>query len=64
VKECRDAGIECPIIPGIMPIIGYERFHNTLKFTKSKVPKFLLDGLEPLKQDDEKVRKFGAEFVT
>jgi len=26
VKDCGLAGITCPIIPGIMPILGYERF--------------------------------------
>lgn len=28
VKDCRKAGINCEIIPGIMPILGYERFHK------------------------------------
>lgn len=26
VEDCRRAGIECQIIPGILPILGYERF--------------------------------------
>lgn len=26
VQDCRRAGISCPIIPGIMPILGYDRF--------------------------------------
>jgi methylenetetrahydrofolate reductase (NADPH) len=26
VKDCRAAGIDCLIIPGIMPILGYDRF--------------------------------------
>jgi methylenetetrahydrofolate reductase (NADPH) len=28
VKDCKEAGITCPIIPGIMPILGYDRFHK------------------------------------
>ncbi len=28
VKDCREVGIHCQIIPGIMPILGYERFHK------------------------------------
>jgi len=28
VADCRTAGINCQIIPGIMPILGYERFHK------------------------------------
>jgi len=28
VADCRTAGINCQIIPGIMPILGFERFHK------------------------------------
>jgi len=42
VDDCRRAGIKCLIIPGIMLILGYERFHKMLKFTKTKVTKKLL----------------------
>ena len=34
-----------------------------LQFTKTKVPSEILDGLEPIKQDDDEVRKFGTEYV-
>lgn len=45
-----------------MPILGYERFHKMIKFTKTKVPQFIYDMLEPIKNDDEKVRDFGIKF--
>ena len=54
VDDCRKAGIKCLIIPGIMPILGYERFHKMLKFTKTKVPQEVIESLEPLKNDEEK----------
>jgi len=28
VKDCRKEGIQCQIIPGVMPILGFERFHK------------------------------------
>lgn len=28
VDDCRAIGIEIPIIPGLMPILGYDRFHR------------------------------------
>jgi len=28
VDDCRAVGIKCQIIPGIMPILGYERFRK------------------------------------
>jgi methylenetetrahydrofolate reductase (NADPH) len=30
VEDCRAVGIKCQIIPGIMPILGYERFRKYL----------------------------------
>ena len=38
VEECKAAGIKAHFIPGIVPILGYEKFQKTLKFTKSIVP--------------------------
>lgn len=45
-----------------MPILGYDRFHRMLKFTKTIVPKEIFEALEPLKTDDEKVQDYGIEF--
>ena len=28
VDDCKLAGINVPIIPGIMPILGYDKFHR------------------------------------
>ena len=62
VKDCKAAGITQHIIPGLMPIFGYDRFMKTVEFCKTNVPKFLSDSIEPIKNDDEKVREFGVEF--
>lgn len=56
VKDCRAAGINAHFIPGLMPILGYDRFHRTIKFCNTNVPNKILDALEPIKNDDEKVR--------
>jgi len=44
-----------------VPILGYDKFHRTLKFTKTDVPQEILDKLEILKDDDSKVREYGVE---
>ena len=62
VKDCRAAGITQEIIPGLMPIFGYDRFMRTVNFCKTNVPQFLSDAIEPIKNDDEKVREYGVEF--
>lgn len=61
VDDCRAAGITVPIIPGIMPILGYERFKRMCKFTKTIVPKFITNALETMKHDDSLVQDFGVQ---
>lgn len=61
VKRCREAGITAHLLPGIMPILGYDKFMKMQKFTNTKVSQYVWDKLEELKQDDEAVRKFGVE---
>jgi hypothetical protein len=43
------AGINVPIIPGIMPIQDYNGFKRMTGFCKTYVPKEILDELEPIK---------------
>ncbi len=59
---CAEAGITCPIIPGILPIISYDRFQKFTEFTGIKVPNQIKKALEPIKSDDEKVREFGVDL--
>lgn len=53
VEECRAAGIDCLIIPGLMPILGYDRLKRMIGFTKTKVPDFIFENLDPIKDDEE-----------
>lgn len=61
VKDCRKAGITARIVPGLMPILGYDRFARTIKFCKTNVPPQIAADLEARKNDDEKVREYGVE---
>lgn len=36
--------------------------NRTIQFCKTIVPQVILDGLEPIKNDDEEVRKYGVKF--
>jgi methylenetetrahydrofolate reductase (NADPH) len=62
VQSCRDAGIECPIIPGIMPIHSYTAFSRMTEFCGTKVPPSVLEALEPIKNDDEAVKDYGVRL--
>ncbi|KAG0299591.1 hypothetical protein BGZ98_009919 [Dissophora globulifera] len=59
VKKCRAIGINCPIIPGVMPIQAYASFKKNI--VGVNVPQWILDGIEPIKNDDQAIRAFGVE---
>lgn len=62
MKDCRAAGITAHIIPGIMPILGYDRFVKSVKYCQTNVPDEIWAELEPIKNDEEKVRDWGVQF--
>ena len=63
VKTCREAGIFCPILPGIMPIQSYSSFARMTDYCNVSVPQHVLDRLEPVKEDDEAVKEIGVEIA-
>jgi len=47
VRKCRATGIDCPILPGLMPIQSYGGFiKNTVGLS---VPSWIRDGIETVK---------------
>lgn len=50
LQKCRDIGITCPIIPGIMPIQTYGGFTRMTAFCKTFVPDHVRNSLISLKQ--------------
>ncbi|PIA59759.1 hypothetical protein AQUCO_00400570v1 [Aquilegia coerulea] len=64
VNDCRQIGITCPIVPGIMPIGNYKGFMRMIGFCKTRIPAELTAALEPIKDNEEAVKKFGIDFGT
>jgi methylenetetrahydrofolate reductase (NADPH) len=62
-NDCRAIGINCPILPGILPIVNYTNFRNLTEFCKIKIPEYILDDLEPVKNDDKKVSEYGIQLA-
>lgn len=62
-QQVRNAGITIPIVPGIMPIQTFASFQRRTAFSKTIVPPSLLELLEPIRDDDKKVRELGTKFV-
>lgn len=43
------AGVQVPIIPGLMPIQNYASFRRLINLCKCPVPKEIIDDLDPIK---------------
>ncbi|KDN41872.1 putative MET13-putative methylene tetrahydrofolate reductase [Tilletiaria anomala UBC 951] len=63
VRKVRRAGITCPIVPGVMPIQNYGGFQRAVARFRTKVPQEFYAALEPVKDDDQKVREVGTRLV-
>lgn len=64
MERCARAGIDIPIVPGIMPITGYA---NTLRFCTScgaDLPRWIKLRLEELQDDKPALLDFGLSVVT
>lgn len=63
VIDCRKYGINCPIIPGILPIQSYNNFIRMTSFCGVSAPDGILVRLEPVKDDMEAVKQIGNEIA-
>jgi methylenetetrahydrofolate reductase (NADPH) len=64
VKRCRDIGIDCPIIPGIMPIQSYSTLTKMTQYCGVTVPSSIVSRLEVVnKNDDEAVKLLGCDIA-
>ncbi|XP_060062455.1 methylenetetrahydrofolate reductase (NADPH)-like [Ylistrum balloti] len=61
VKDCRNIGINCPIIPGVLPIQAYQSLRHIVKLSRLEVPQEIIDTIEPMKDNDEAIRNYGVE---
>ena len=59
VDDCRAVGIECPIIPGIMPIQSFDSLRHIVKLSKLEIPDEITNVVTPLKGRDDAIREYG-----
>ena len=64
VEEARAAGIETPIIPGIMPITDVGQIKTITGMIGATIPQSLLDQLESRAHDPEAVLQLGTSYAT
>ena len=64
LDQCAAAGIDKPILAGIMPITNYENLARFSKNCGAELPRWISQRLEGYAGDRESVIKFGIEVVT
>ncbi len=62
IDKTEKAGINIPIIPGIMPIISEKQVEKMVKLAKITVPKNVQENISKLKDKD--LIEFGIEYAT
>ncbi|PIU20037.1 MAG: methylenetetrahydrofolate reductase [NAD(P)H] [Elusimicrobia bacterium CG08_land_8_20_14_0_20_59_10] len=58
------AGINVPVIPGLMPITGYKQLSNFTQMMKVSVPETLRAGLERWADDKESLFRFSVDHAS
>ncbi|MFY9469440.1 MAG: methylenetetrahydrofolate reductase [NAD(P)H] [Solirubrobacterales bacterium] len=64
VDRARAAGIDVPIVPGIMPIGGYEQIRRFTSMCGATIPERLMAELEAREDDPEAVADLGVAYAT
>jgi methylenetetrahydrofolate reductase (NADPH) len=64
VEEARAAGIDVPIIPGIMPITDVKQIKTITGMCGATIPQRLLEALEWRASDPDAVLQLGVSYAT
>ena len=64
VDEARAAGIDVPIIPGIIPVTNVDQIKRFTQMCGASIPAPLLEQLELRREDADAVIQFGVAYAT
>lgn len=64
VDECQAAGIDIPIIPGIMPIGNFESLSRFSDACGAEIPRWLRARLETYEHDTASLQAFTNDYIT
>jgi len=64
VESCQKAGVEIPIVPGIMPITNYTQLARFSDACGAEIPRWIRKRLQAYGDDLESIKAFGQEVVT
>lgn len=64
VDNCGSAGIDIPIVPGIMPITNYSQLKRFSDMCGAEIPRWILKRLQDFGDDSASIRAFGVDVTT
>jgi methylenetetrahydrofolate reductase (NADPH) len=60
----RKAGVDIPIIPGIMPITNYSKLARFSDACGAEIPRWIRKQLESYGDDSDSIKAFGTEVIS
>lgn len=63
LEMCLRAGVDIPIIPGIMPITNFKQVRKFASMCGATIPQSLVEKMERVEDYGEEVAKIGVEFA-
>lgn len=63
VGKAREAGITCPIIPGIIPVTNYKQITRFIELSNASIPDEFRQELEANKDNQEVIYSLGIRFA-
>jgi methylenetetrahydrofolate reductase (NADPH) len=64
VQRARDAGITCPIVPGIMPLTNYEQIDRITRMCGVTIPRKLELAAQRVQHDPDALHQLGVAHAT
>jgi methylenetetrahydrofolate reductase (NADPH) len=64
LDDARAAGIDVPIVPGIMPIGNFSQLARFSEACGAEIPRWMRFKLESFRDDTKSIREFGLDVVT
>ncbi len=63
IKKATDLGINCPIIPGIIPITNFSQIKKFAQLSGAVIPEDTIAALEPYQNDEKKLYQLGVDIA-
>jgi methylenetetrahydrofolate reductase (NADPH) len=64
VENCTLAGINIPIVPGIMPITNFDNLARFSANCGAEIPRWITQRVQAFGDDQQSIRNFGIDVVT